>query len=62
MLCEIIKIMSQKSSMCITISITDRHLGLLTTFAQSTDKWKEGQTGLAYYNLYYKCNESLVTV
>ena len=28
----------QKSSVCITI--TDRHLGLLTTSAQSTDKWK----------------------
>ena len=31
---------SQKFSVC--ISITDRHLGLLTTSAQSTDKWKEG--------------------
>ena len=31
---------SQKLSVYITI--TDRHLGLLTTSAQSTDKWKEG--------------------
>ena len=34
---------SQKFCVCIsTITITDRHLGLLTTSAQSTDKWKEG--------------------
>ena len=31
---------SQKLSVYITI--TDRHLGLLTTSAQRTDKWKEG--------------------